>query len=134
MKCQDPCKPPIPQIVRGADKTLDIFLRGRVTKMPLDISSATEIIVTLANEDGTLLQKSLSASGVVVISGPGGHAQAFLLAVSGDTDHLALSTTQDDGFLSTGIQVDYTIGGKLGKVNMPGSIEVVDPLLFKGVL
>ena len=118
----------IPKIVRGSDKTLEIFLRGKHTKTPTDLTGATEVVVILGNDDGTFVEKKLSASGCSVISGPGGHIQAYLIAASGETDKLTLSAIQDDGLLSTGIQVNYTIAGKLDKVNIPSSIEVVDPM------
>lgn len=123
-KCNTPCNPPV--IVRGQDKILDVFLRSQKTRQPVDLTAATEIVAVLGNADGTAQEYKLSLSQVILVSGGGGHIQAVMPA-SG-TALLALTTIADDGTLSTGVQVNYFIGGKKTIVNAPGTVMIEDPL------
>jgi hypothetical protein len=126
MNCLDPKAPSKPKIIKGEDKVITIQLSDPKTKDFIDITSATEIIVLFLNQDDTVLQKKLSLSQVVLLSGVAGKFQVILPLA----DTLLMKATPTDG--QSDVEVRLTIAGKLTIVELPDSI-VVTPKLFPTV-
>lgn len=128
-KC--PSTPCLPKRVLGSDITLDVFLKDKLTKMPIDISAATELEAIFLNADGTFLEEKLTTSGIAIIDGPGGHMQVLIDAA--DSALLKPSNINviplPQGPSYSDIEFHYTIGGKTTIVNAPQSINLV-PRLF----
>jgi len=114
----EPCVKPVPTIVMGEDKILDVKLKNATTKDYLDITSASEIVAILLNADGTFLEKKLSTNGIAIISGPSGHFQINL--ASSETALLAAS-----GDAYSDIEVKLTLSSKLSIVNLIGCVNIV---------
>lgn len=107
--------PPIPVIVLGEDKTLDIKLVDQDGN-PVDVSAATAIVAILANADGlTYLEASLANSGVAIINGGGGHIQMIITAAQS----ALLAVGQ-----SVAIDLRLTIATKLFKVIIPDAVQI----------
>jgi hypothetical protein len=112
----------VPTVIIGEDKSLTIKLVESKTQDPFDLTSATEIVACFLNADGTVLQKALSTSGVVIISGVAGKIQVIL----SKTETLLLTPSPLGGL--SDIELRITIGGKLNIVQLPGVISVVKKL------
>lgn len=122
----DPCKSSVPTIIMGEDKILTVQLQDQKTKEFIDISGATEIIALFMKSDNTALQKKLSLSQIVVISGLAGKFQIILTSV----DTASLMQTPADSYSS--IEIRLTIASKLTIVKLENTI-LVAPKLFPDV-
>jgi hypothetical protein len=116
--CND-CDPSAPLVYLGEDSTLSVRLVNKTTKDPFDLSVASEIEAILPNEDGTLLVKKLSTSGIVIISASGGHLQVVLSA--SETSLLAASI--NGGY--SDIEIDLTISGKKKFVTIKNAVQIL---------
>lgn len=112
----------IPQIYQGEDKILTVRLVSAQTKLPFDISLATEIIAAFMNADQTTLEVKKSTGGITILNGPGGAMQITLTSVQ----TALLAVASGDGYQS--FQLQITIGGKITIVQLPNSIQVIAPL------
>jgi hypothetical protein len=126
MNCLDPKSPAKPNIIKGEDKVITIQLSDPKTKDFIDITSASEIVVLFLNQDETVLQKKLSLSQVVLLSGVAGKFQVILPLA----DTALMKATPADG--QSDVEVRLTFAGKLTIVELPDSIEVT-PKLFPTV-
>jgi hypothetical protein len=122
MSCLDPQSPKTPTIIIGEDKTLTVRLTDASTKLPFDISAASEIIAIFSKNDATTLEKKLSTGGISILSGPGGALQILLSAA--DTSSLMPSPA---GGLSS-VEIRITIAGKLTIILLENSISVISRL------
>lgn len=114
-------KQPLPVIVQGSDRDLEIRLRAQSTGDPIDLSGATEITAQFKNTDGTIQNYALSTGGIQILSGLGGRLQVHLPA-SGTT--LLQTTVPDATPPYQGVEVGYIVLGKKTIVNIPESIDV----------
>lgn len=115
--CQNPYG--LAVINQGTVRQIAIALNSQKTKLPFDISSATQIILAFLNTDGTTLEKKMTLGDVSIINGGGGILSAAL--TSADTAGL-LQT----GNLNFGTMIlKLTIGGQDIIVNLFNSIQVI---------
>lgn len=115
----DKLESPLPTVVLGEDKTLDVKLKNKITRDPIDLTAATEIVAILPNADSTtFLEKKLSTAGVVLINGPTGHFQIIISA--SESSLLSIGS-------SVYIDIRFTIGGKLTKVVIKDAITIISP-------
>lgn len=119
----DPCRPKVATVILGEDQPVSVTLVDSTTKLPFDLSSATEIIALFQNLDLSILQKKKSTGGIVLLSGPGGAFQILLTAA--ETALLAPSPT--NGY--SDLEVKVTIAGKLTIIQLPQSLKVL-PRIF----
>ena len=113
---KEPC---VPTVIMGEDKTLDVKLTSDTTGDPLDLTGASEIEAILLNADATYLEKKLTTSGIVLVSGPGGHFQILLAA-----SESALLQASPTGSYSD-IEVHLTIASKLSIGILSGSVNII---------
>lgn len=117
MSCQS-CETKVPLITQGEEKVLNVPVTYETTGLPVDITSASEIIAAFKKSDNTVLQKKLTTSGIVILNGPGGIFQILLSA----TDTAGLATGSGDGYQS--ITVKIVIAGVPIIRNANNSIQV----------
>lgn len=111
-----------PTLVQGADALIDLFVRDKKTKFPVDISGATEIVVILQNTDLTFLELKLSLSQVAIINGPGGYYQATVTNVQSALLKLSAAPLYSD------VEAHITISAKETIVLYPQSLNIVSRL------
>lgn len=107
------------KIVAGSDFSFNIVIINTVTNFPVDVTTASEIVVVFPNADGTTyLELKLTTGGVTIVNGPGG-----VINVAG--------TAVQSAALMTGsplaIDLKYTIAGKLTITTINGALSVAAP-------
>lgn len=113
--CQQPAGPF--SIFTGDVKTLPLRL-AYANGLPVDIASATEIVVNLPNADGSYTQLKLTDAKVAIVS-PGVLGQ-FTTAISA-----LVSAVLNIGELQD-IDVTFTIGGNPFTVRFYGALSVFE--------
>jgi hypothetical protein len=107
-----------PEIVyRGEDKTLLLKFKDS-NEDPYDLTGATEITVRFRKEDDSVLSKTLTGGGVVVISAEAGTAEVSL----SDTETALLKTGERQ---SVTAYVDVSAIRRIA--DFPESLTIRDP-------
>lgn len=83
----------IAEVIQGEDKTLSLIVQRR-NLSSFSLSGVTEISARFRKTDGTILVKTLTASGVVIVDAPAGKFSVILTKV----DTLSLRVGQLQSF------------------------------------
>jgi type VI protein secretion system component VasA len=105
------------KVYTGSDKTLNFRLTDKVTKNPLDLTSATEIEVLFPVSDGGLpVSKKLTLSQVTITLAVAGKFSVALSAV--DTARLEIGA-------AISIEVKVTIATKVSIIQIDDALNVI---------
>jgi hypothetical protein len=116
------------KIKRGEDKSFTVLLKREVCgpddTEPFDLTGVSEITAKFRKEDSTVLEKTLSASGVEVVQALLGKAKIILT----DVDTGLMETGDAQGF---DLVVDYgaATGGTRRIFSFEESLDISDPLI-----
>jgi hypothetical protein len=116
------CEKTIPTVIMGSDKSLDIKLVSELSGDPFDMTAATEIMAILLNADGSFLERKMTTSGIVLVSGPGGHFQIVLTAAN--TTLLQASPVD----CLSNIEIHIVIAGLTTIVLLKNSVKIIPRL------
>jgi hypothetical protein len=106
------------QIVKGSYKEIIVRLKNSDGD-PIDLSSATEIEACFPAADGSEVMLSLTDTTITLMSGVLGK---FKLILSSVNSALLLAATNRT------LEVSYTIGGNITKIQLPLAYSVVESL------
>lgn len=123
----DPLQPVIPNIVRGEDLVFPVQLpNDEFSGDPVDLTAASEITMTILNQDATALTYSFTGGKIAKVNAQ--LSRFNILFAAADTALLKISAAPGD----QAMRVTYTIAGKITIVNLTNFFTVTDKL-FPGL-
>jgi hypothetical protein len=117
MSC-NPCQKNVFSIFQGDNKTMPLKAVYSESGDPLDLTSCTEIVVSLPNEDGTLSTFKLSLS-TVTITSPATIGKFSILVTTVISNLLNLGELQN-------FDVTFTISGQIFTVRYLNALSVLE--------